>query len=57
MFTFLAEVRSELEKVTFPTSSDVVRLTATVVLLSLLIGIYLGGADFVFTQLLGLLVR
>jgi len=57
MFTFLGEVRSELEKVTFPTSAELIRLTAIVVIMSLLVGLYLGGADFLFTQLLGLLVK
>ena len=57
MFTFLSEVRSELEKVTWPGSSDVLRLTTVVILISLLVGIYLGATDYVFTNLLGLLVR
>jgi preprotein translocase subunit SecE len=57
MFRFLGEVRAELTKVTWPTSSDVLRLTLTVILITLVIGFYLGGLDFVFTNLLGLLVR
>ena len=57
MFTFLSEVRSELEKVTWPGSSDVLRLTTVVILISLLVGIYLGIADYGFTNLLGILVR
>ena len=57
MFTFLGEVRSELEKVTWPTSADVIRYTAVVLIISVAAGIYLGGADFMFTNLLGLLVK
>ena len=57
MFTFLSEVRAELTKVTWPGSQDVFRLTATVILISLFVGIYLGAADYVFTNLLGILVR
>ena len=56
MFGFLGEVRSELEKVTWPTSGDVVRLTAIVIIISLAVGVYLGAADFLFTKLLGLLI-
>ncbi|HVZ12196.1 MAG TPA: preprotein translocase subunit SecE [Patescibacteria group bacterium] len=57
MFTFLTEVRSELEKVTWPTNQDVIRLTSIVILISLIVGIYLGGADYLFTELLGILVK
>ncbi len=57
MFTFLGEVKSELEKVTFPTGQEVARLTLIVIAIGLLVGLYLGGADYIFTQLLGLLVR
>ncbi|HVZ66979.1 MAG TPA: preprotein translocase subunit SecE [Patescibacteria group bacterium] len=56
MFTFLKEVRSELEKVTWPTSADVVRLTIIVLVISAIVGVYLGAADYGFTNLLGLLI-
>ncbi|HVT00926.1 MAG TPA: preprotein translocase subunit SecE [Patescibacteria group bacterium] len=56
MFTFLKEVRSELEKVTWPTSPEVVRLTIVVIGISAIVGAYLGAADYGFTQLLGLLI-
>ena len=56
MFTFLKEVRSELEKVTWPPSSDVVRLTIVVIGISVIAGTYLGAADYAFTSLLGLLI-
>ncbi|OGH17231.1 MAG: preprotein translocase subunit SecE [Candidatus Levybacteria bacterium RIFCSPHIGHO2_02_FULL_40_18] len=57
MFRFIGEVKSELDKVTWPDLNNVVRLTAIVILISLLVGIYLGSADFLFTTLLGFLVR
>lgn len=56
MFTFIGEVRSELEKVTWPTTQDVIRYTAVVIIISLVVGIYLGASDFLFTKLLGILV-
>lgn len=56
MFTFLREVKAELEKVTWPSAEHVGRMTITVLVISVIVGIYLGGADFIFTQLLGLLV-
>lgn len=57
MFTFLAEVKAELGKVTWPQAKDVTRLTLIVIGISLVVGLYLGASDFLFTNLLGLLVR
>ena len=57
MFRFLGEVKAELDKVTWPDSSNVIRLTSIVILMSLIAGVYLGAADFLFTNLLGILVR
>ena len=56
MFKFLREVKAELEKVTWPDAQQTTRMTVTVILISAIVGIYLGAADFLFTELLGLLV-
>lgn len=57
MFKFLQEVQSELSKVTFPTRTEVVRLTAIVIAISVLVGVYLGGLDYLFTKLLELIIK
>lgn len=54
---FLREVREELVKVVWPTRDEVIRLTLTVVLISLIVGLLLGGLDFLLTKLLELVVR
>ena len=56
MFKFVNEVRSELAKVTWPTRTETIRLTAIVIAISLVVGLYLGGLDMLFTQMLKLLV-
>lgn len=56
MFTFVKEVRSELAKVTWPERSDVIRLTAIVIAISLIVGLYLGGLDMIFTEMLKYLI-
>ena len=56
MFKFIKEVRSELAKVTWPTRRDTIRLTAIVIAISVVVGLYLGGLDMLFTQMLKLLV-
>jgi preprotein translocase subunit SecE len=54
---FLKEVRSELAKVIWPTKNEVIKLTLIVVVISVVIGLYIGGLDFVFTKLTDILVR
>ncbi len=57
MVGFLREVRTELIKVSWPTRPDVIRLTATVILISVFVGVYLGASDFLFVNLLQLLIK
>ncbi len=57
MFTFLVQVRTELEKVSWPDTKDTTTLTLVVIIISLVVGAYLGAADYLFTTLLGLLVK
>jgi preprotein translocase subunit SecE len=56
MFSFVKEVRVELSKVTWPTRAETINLTILVVLISVAAGLYLGGLDLLFTQMLKLLV-
>ncbi len=53
---FLREVRDELKKVVWPTREEIIRLTGVVMLVSVLVGIFLGGADFILTKLIELLI-
>lgn len=55
--TFFEETRAELKKVTWPTRNEVVRLTMVVIAVSLVVGLYVGGLDFVFTKLLQMIVK
>ena len=49
---FLRETQDELKKVTWPTRAEVIRLTGVVIIVSLAIGIYIGGLDYVFATIL-----
>jgi len=53
---FLREVQDELKKVVWPTRDEVIRLTGVVMLVSLGVGLFLGGADFILTKLIELVV-
>lgn len=48
---FLKETRDELNKVKWPTRAEVIRLTAVVIIISAIVGIFLGGLDIFFTAL------
>jgi preprotein translocase subunit SecE len=54
---FLKEVNEELKKVVWPTRPEVIRLTTVVILVSLIVGIYLGALDLIFTKLLSLFIK
>ena len=53
ILTYLQEVRVELGKVTWPTRLEATNLTLIILGASLVVGLYVGGLDFVFTSLLG----
>ena len=53
---FLKEVRTEMEKVSWPSRPEAIRLTLIVIATSLAIGIYIGGLDFGFTKIMELLI-
>lgn len=54
---FLKETRDELKKVVWPTRQETIRLTLVVIAVSLLVGLFLGGLDFIFTKVLGIVVK
>ena len=54
---FLKETREELKKVVWPTRDHIIRSTIVVILLSLIVGIFLGGLDFVFTKMIEIIVK
>jgi preprotein translocase subunit SecE len=53
---FFGEVKIELSKVTWPTKDEAVKLTLTVFILAGILGVYVGGLDYLFTTLLTLIV-
>lgn len=55
--SFLREARDELSKVVWPTKQEVVRLTFVVIAISLVVGLFLGGLDFVFVKIIGTVVK
>lgn len=56
VINFFGEVKSELSKVTWPSRSEVIKLTLIVFLVSGFIGAYVGGLDYLFTTILAKVV-
>lgn len=54
---FLKEVRAELFKVTWPTRPMVIKLTAVVIGVSVLVAVYLGALDYAFTKIMELVLN
>lgn len=52
LLSYLDEVKSEMARVVWPTRKQVVELTILVIFISIIVGIYVGGLDFVFTNVL-----
>lgn len=57
VITYLKEVKVELGKVTWPTRADATKLTIVIIVASLIVGLYIGGLDVVFTSLLGIFLK
>jgi len=53
---YLSEVRHELASVVWPKPFDVIKLTLLVVLISVIVGVYLGSLDAGFTKLVGVIL-
>lgn len=54
---FFREIYDELKLVVWPTRAEIIRLTTIVVILSVIMGLYIGGLDYIFTQGVELLLR
>ncbi len=57
VLTYLKEVRVELTKVSWPTREEAIKLTMVILISSLAVGLYVGGLDVLFTNLLGLFLK
>jgi len=52
IITFLKEVKLEIKKINWPTRQQTVRYTLIVLGISVVVALFLGGLDFLFTFLL-----
>jgi len=48
---YLKEVQNELKQVTWPKKEQTIKLTLTVIIISLVVGLYIGGLDWLLTEI------
>lgn len=53
---YLSQVKLELQKVTWPTKEKTLNMTILVVVISAILGLYLGIIDFAFNRLVAYLL-
>lgn len=54
---FIQEARAELKKVVWPTKKQVINMTGIVIAVSVLVGAFIGGLDYLFTNLMALIIK
>jgi preprotein translocase subunit SecE len=52
---FIKEVVAELKKVTWPTREETIKLTMIVIVISIIVGAFIGGLDAFFVKMTTLL--
>ncbi|MBI4084874.1 MAG: preprotein translocase subunit SecE [Candidatus Levybacteria bacterium] len=55
--TYIRETFDEMKKVKWPTRAEVTRLTIIVLIISVIVGLYIGGLDYIFTKLMELILK
>lgn len=56
VINYFKDAKAELSKVVWPKPKEVIKLTMTVLLITLIIGFYLGGLDLAFAKGLSVLL-
>jgi len=57
IFNFIKEAIAEFKKVQWPTRKQTIRLTVLVIAASVLVGLFISGADYLFTEAIELLLK
>ena len=54
---FVAEVVTELKKVTWPTRAETIKLTSVVIAISVIVGAFIGGLDILLVRITSILYQ
>ncbi|MDD3481268.1 MAG: preprotein translocase subunit SecE [Patescibacteria group bacterium] len=56
ILSYFKESKEELSKVVWPTRKQTIEMTVAVIIISLLVGGYLGGVDFLLSKLMSIII-
>jgi len=54
---FINEVIAELKKVTWPTREETIKLTVVVIVISIIVGAFIGGLDSLFVKVISFIIK
>lgn len=54
---FFKEVKDELSKVVWPSRGQTIQLTVVVIIVTVVVGLFIGGLDSLLTKLTGVLIK
>lgn len=57
VLNFLKEVKEELFKVAWPTREQTIRYTVLVIIVAVVVGLFLGGLDYILTGLSAFVIK
>lgn len=55
--SFIKEVITELKKVTWPTREETMKLTVMVIIISIVVGVFIGGLDILLVKLTSIILH
>jgi len=55
--SFLQEVKGELAKVSWPEKTILMKTTVVIIFLMIILGIYVGFVDIIFSRLISLIIK
>ncbi|OGE27610.1 preprotein translocase subunit SecE [Candidatus Daviesbacteria bacterium RIFCSPHIGHO2_01_FULL_40_11] len=57
ILNFLNEVKEELGKVAWPSREQTIRYTILVILVAIVVGLFLGGLDYILTAMTAFILK
>lgn len=57
VMSFFKEVKEELDKVVWPTREQTIRYTVLVIIVSVVVGAFLGGLDYILTVVTAFILK
>ena len=57
VINYLNEVRGEMAKVTWPAREKTIKIVGLIIIISIVMGVFIGGLDFLLSRLLSIILQ